>query len=221
MDFRVVVRPRPSHPRRPEDRPSPSSSRTPRPSWTEPAKRNKPRGGRQAAMIARRKAAISHRNGLEIAAGPGAMPPPRLIAGRTSAAAPGTAAGRADEVSLSLVSCRPAGPGSVADQSCRALRPTAAWPAGRAHAFAGATRRGRQLLDGGHHHHVALDQYVRAHSAPAPTTAATAALEERKGGSLAWGGRPHEFLVGNRSTRAIEYARTYNVRAGLQSVPRG
>jgi len=70
------------------------------------------------------------------------------------APAPGTAAGRTDEL------------GRRAGQSCA---PTAA-VAGSA-AFGG--RPG--------HHHVALDRPVRAHC-PAPTTAATAALEERKEG---------------------------------------
>jgi hypothetical protein len=86
----------------------------------------------------------------------------------------------------------------VADQ--RSIMRSHRAVAGRAHAFAGATtRRGRQLL-------AATTTSPSTSTCPLCPAPTTAALEERKGG-ITWG-RPHKFLVGNRSTRAIEYVRT-------------
>ena len=104
-------------------------------------------------MIAGRKAATSHRNGTT-----------SRLRGPRAASAGRWAPPRREP--------RPDGRTSWAAGPVNHARPPRPWLA----------RRGAAAFGGRpDHHHVALDRPVRAHC-PAPTTAATAALEERKEG---------------------------------------
>lgn len=184
MGFRAVVRP--SQSPYPPDLPSRSSPcMPPSRTATEPAKRKKPRGGRNDRMHGERQrgSIISHPTRPGNRRAPGGATP-RLPAGLAIAiaSAPGTAAGR----------------GRTGRLGCgRSIMRSPLPPRTCVRRGAGATRRGRQAGN----FLVAtttsrsLPRPVRAHSCPAAPT--TAALEEKgRGVTLGPDQRPHKFIVG-------------------------